>query len=58
MEMVNEAETKSEAWELAKELVRIDSSDPGAYEKEIGKVVDGWLRERILESGLEADERD
>ena len=58
MEMVNEAETKSEAWELAKELVRIDSSDPGAYEKEIGEFVYGWLRGRILESGLEADERD
>ena len=55
MEMVNEAETKSEAWELAKELVRIDSSDPGAYEKEIGEFVYGWLRGRILESGLEAD---
>lgn len=58
MEMVNEAETKSEAWELARELVRIDSSDPGAYEKEIGEFVYGWLRGRILEAGLEADERD
>ena len=43
MEMVNEAETKSEAWELARELVRIDSSDPGAYEKEIGEFVYGCL---------------
>ena len=27
---------KQEAWELAKQLVQIDSSDPGAYEEEIG----------------------
>ena len=27
---------EQEAWELAKQLVQIDSSDPGAYEEEIG----------------------
>ena len=32
------------AWELAKELVKIDSSDPGAYEGEIGRFVYEWLK--------------
>ena len=27
---------EQEAWELAKQLVQIDSSDPVAYEEEIG----------------------
>ena len=54
--MENANEMQSEAWELAAELVGIDSSDPGAYEGEIGAFVYGWLKARILEAGLEADE--
>ena len=38
---------KDEAWELARELVRIDSSDPGAYEGQIERFIKGWLEERI-----------
>ena len=36
---------KQEAWELAKQLVQIDSSDPGAYEEEIGLWITDWFRE-------------
>ena len=39
--------TGDEAWELARELVRIDSSDPGAYEEQIERFIRGWLEERI-----------
>lgn len=39
--------TGDEAWELARELVRIDSSDPGAYEGQIERFIRGWLEERI-----------
>ncbi|WP_337379947.1 M20/M25/M40 family metallo-hydrolase, partial [Parolsenella catena] len=39
--------TGDEAWELARELVRIDSSDPGAYEGQIERFIKGWLEERI-----------
>lgn len=35
------------AWKLARELVQIDSSDPGAYEGEIERHIRGWLRQRI-----------
>lgn len=35
------------AWELARELVQIDSSDPGAYEGEIERHIRTWLRRRI-----------
>lgn len=35
------------AWELARELVQIDSSDPGAYEGEIERHIRTWLRQRI-----------
>ena len=31
----NDADWEERAWELAKKLVSIDSSDPGAYEGEI-----------------------
>ena len=30
---------EQEAWELAKQLVQIDSSDPGAYEDEIERFI-------------------
>ena len=35
------------AWELARKLVQIDSSDPGAYEGEIEPHIRTWLRQRI-----------
>ena len=35
------------AWKLARELVQIDSSDPGAYEGEIERHIRTWLRQRI-----------
>lgn len=35
------------AWKLARELVQIDSSDPGAYEGEIERHIRTWLHERI-----------
>ena len=38
---------QDEAWELARQLVRIDSSDPGAYEGEIEQFIKSWLQERI-----------
>ena len=33
----NDADWEERAWELAKKLVSIDSSAPGAYEGEIGE---------------------
>nr|WP_317285170.1 M20 family metallopeptidase [uncultured Parolsenella sp.] len=50
------------AWNLARELVQIDSSDPGAYEGEIERHIRAWLRQRIenlpesLASRLSIDE--
>lgn len=41
--------TGDEAWELARELVMIDSSDPGAYEGQIEEYIRRWLEERIDE---------
>lgn len=35
------------AWNLARELVQIDSSDPGAYEGEIERHIRTWLYQRI-----------
>lgn len=35
------------AWKLARELVQIDSSDPGAYEGEVERHIRTWLRQRI-----------
>jgi succinyl-diaminopimelate desuccinylase len=32
------------AWQLTQELVRIDSSDPGAYEGEIERFIKTWLK--------------
>lgn len=40
-----------EATELAQRLVRIDSSDPGAYEGQIEAFVRDWLDEKIAASG-------
>lgn len=38
---------EDEAWELTSELVRIDSSDPGAYEDRIERFVKAWIEERV-----------
>ena len=35
------------AWRLAQELVRIDSSDPGAYEDEIERYIKALVEERL-----------
>ena len=35
------------AWRLAQELVRIDSSDPGAYEGEIERYIKALVEERL-----------
>lgn len=42
---------KQEAWELAKQLVQIDSSDPGAYEEEIGLWITDWFKKQIADFG-------
>ena len=42
---------KQEAWELAKQLVQIDSSDPGAYEEEIGLWITDWFKKQITDFG-------
>lgn len=41
---------KDFAWRLAQELVRIDSSDPGAYEGEIERYIKGLIESQV--SGL------
>lgn len=38
---------KDFAWRLAQELVRIDSSDPGAYEGEIERYINALVEERL-----------
>lgn len=40
---------EQEAWELAKQLVQIDSSDPGAYEEEIGLWITDWFKKQITD---------
>ncbi len=40
-----------EAEQLTAALVQIDSSDPGAYEGEIGRFVRKWLEERVVAAG-------
>ena len=39
-----------EAWNLARQLVGIDSSDPGAYEGTIEKWIFSWLQSKITET--------
>lgn len=46
-----------EAWELARQLVQMDSSDPGAYEGQIGDWIYGWFKNQILGAGLELREQ-
>lgn len=38
---------KDFAWRLAQKLVRIDSSDPGAYEDEIERYIKGLIEAQI-----------
>ena len=38
---------KDFAWRLAQELVRIDSSDPGAYENEIERYIKGLIESQV-----------
>ena len=45
-----------DAWELAGQLVKMDSSDPGAYEEKIGQWIYGWLKDRAEEAGLMTEE--
>ena len=40
-----------EVWELTRSLIRIDSSDPGAYEGAIGEWIFHWLQEVICTLG-------
>lgn len=57
METMEETEgLQSMAWELTKELVKIDSSDPGAYEGEIGRFVYEWLKRESGRAGVEVVE--
>ena len=39
------------AWRLAQELVRIDSSDPGAYENEIERYIKGLIESQVTGLG-------
>ena len=57
MNDINEKqEADASAWELAGKLVSIDSSDPGAYEGEIGEWIFNWLKNCIREeAGSMAD---
>lgn len=41
--------TEDSAWELTRELVRIESTDPGTYEGEIERFIKAWLEQRIEE---------
>ncbi|MDO5135765.1 MAG: M20 family metallopeptidase [Eubacteriales bacterium] len=57
-DMENAGEKWGEAsWELAKELIRIDSTDPGAFEGEIEAFMEGRLRESIRRRAGEMGEQ-
>lgn len=45
--MGRDASAEDEVTRLAAELVRIDSSDPGAYEGELERFVRAWLAPRV-----------
>lgn len=45
--MAAKVSDKTAAWELARELARIDSSDPGAYEGEIEAHIKGLVEEHL-----------
>lgn len=53
MGKLTEEELDREAWELTRRLVMIDSSDPGAYEGEIGRFICQWFAERGIETWKE-----
>ncbi|MEG0687600.1 MAG: M20 family peptidase, partial [Hungatella sp.] len=44
--MIKTETNESAAIALTKQLVRIDSSDPGAYETEIGAAISAWFADR------------
>lgn len=48
-ENVTVEEGDRRTWELAGQLVQIDSSDPGAYESQIEQWIYEWLTEEIEE---------
>lgn len=48
---ISDEEKNARAWELAGKLVATDSSDPGAYEGEIGKWIFDWLEKCICKEG-------
>lgn len=41
---------------LTQKLVRIDSSDPGAYEGEISCYIENWMREKLSHAQIEREE--
>ena len=45
-------QSSSPAWQLAAQLVKIDSSDPGAYEGEIEGWIRTWILKRAKEHGI------
>ena len=51
------ATTEDEAWELTRQLVQIDSSDPGAYEGEIERFIKAWVEERVAKLPAELASR-
>lgn len=53
MEQMREEELDQEAWDLTRQLVMIDSSDPGAYEKNIGEFICQWFAARGIETRKE-----
>lgn len=53
MEKMTEEELDGEVWNLARQLVMIDSSDPGAYEGEIGEFICRWFALRGIETRRE-----
>lgn len=48
-EAVKQEARDREAWELTRQLVQIDSSDPGAYEGQIEQWICNWLKGQIEE---------
>ncbi|MDO5348537.1 MAG: M20 family metallopeptidase [Lachnospiraceae bacterium] len=53
MGRMTEEELDREAWELTRQLVRINSSDPGPYEGEIGTFICRWFADRGIETQRE-----
>ena len=45
-------ENSCPSWSLTRQLVQIDSSDPGAYEEEICQWIEKWIRGKAEEYGI------